>query len=60
MVDLKNAFYLLIEANELKYQEIESMLEPDEKHLLKQLLSHTTILTGFTYSLTNEEEEYGE
>lgn len=56
---IKNAFHLLVEPVKSVHDEIRLMLRPDEIHLFNQLLEHTTILKGFTYPPSTEEEEYG-
>jgi hypothetical protein len=56
---IKNAFSLLLEPNTMR-DKIKSLLNDQEKDFMDLLINHTTIMTGFTYLATNEEEDRGE
>jgi short-subunit dehydrogenase len=55
---IKDAFSLLVEPNTMQ-DKIKSSLNDQEKDFMDLLINHTTIMTGFTYLVTDEEEERG-
>ncbi len=56
---IKDTFSLFVEPNKSMQDKIKSLLNEQEKRLMDQLIGHTTIMTGFTYLVTDEEEERG-
>jgi hypothetical protein len=54
---LKDTFSLLIRPDETMLNQVNSSLGEQEKYLFHQLTDNTIILAGFTYLLTNEEED---
>jgi len=42
------------------FNKIKPLLNNEGKHIFDQIVDHTIILSGFTYLITDEEEERGE